>query len=112
MDDLIKRQDAIDAIYKESKCANSEVSDEYADMFVYALKTLPSAQKTGKWEITEVRQYDLAYGGRIYVPEYRCSCCGHWYESYVRGDEPKMPEDADFPKYCEQCGARMECEEE
>lgn len=42
--DLINRQDAIDAIYKESKLANSEVADEYADMFVYALKTLPSAE--------------------------------------------------------------------
>lgn len=34
----------MDAIYKESKYANSEVADEYADMFVYALKTLPSAE--------------------------------------------------------------------
>lgn len=44
MDDLIKRQDAIDAIYKESKYAKSEVADEYADMFVYAINTLPSAE--------------------------------------------------------------------
>lgn len=65
-------------------------------------------QKHGKWKFDVVAQYDLSYGGRIYIPEYRCNQCRHYYESYVRWDEPKIPEDADFPKFCENCGAIMD----
>lgn len=38
MDDLINRQDAIDIIYAESRLANSEVAEEYAEMYAYALR--------------------------------------------------------------------------
>lgn len=107
MSDLISR---LSELRSEYNCFDKYERYAYHTLSE-AIKAL-QAQKTGHWIITEVRQYDLAYGVRIYVPEYVCSCCGHWYESYIRGDEPKMPEDADFPKYCEQCGARMECEDD
>ena len=61
MNDLISREQAIDAIYKESKLANSEVADEYAEMFVYALKTLPSEE-----------------------PVIRCKDCKH-YHTFANG---------------------------
>ena len=83
---------------------------EALNMAIVALKQ--PERKTGKWMIQQVMEYDLAYGSKIYVPEYRCSCCGHYYESYVRGDEPQMPEDADFPDYCESCGCKMEVEQD
>ena len=55
----------------------------------------------------DVANLELAYGGRIYVPEFKCNQCGSYYESYIRWDEPIMPEDADFPKFCPNCGADM-----
>jgi len=69
-----------------------------------------SMRKIGHWILLETMKYDLAYGSRIYIPQAKCSCCRHIYESYVRWDEPIMPEDADFPRYCECCGAKMEDE--
>lgn len=62
----------------------------------------------GKWTIEDVHQYKLAHGTTAYEPIYRCSCCGLITESYLRFDEPIMPDDADFPKWCGNCGARME----
>lgn len=59
-----------------------------------------------EWKDERVEYFDLAYGGRIYVPVFRCGLCGLPTESYVRYDEPKMPEDADRPRYCPRCGAR------
>ena len=67
--------------------------------------------RRGRWEYTGINTYDLSYGGTAYEPTYRCSACGHIHESYVRLDEPIMPEDADYPNYCPNCGARMEEQE-
>lgn len=61
----------------------------------------------GKWTIEDVHQYKLAHGTTAYEPIYRCSCCGLITESYLRFDESIMPNDADFPKWCGNCGARM-----
>lgn len=66
----------------------------------------------GRWSVETIRQYDLAYGVTAYEPVYRCSCCGRLTESYLRLDEPIMPEDADFPKWCGECGAKMDEERE
>lgn len=40
---MINKQAAIDAIYAEARLANSEVAEEYAKMYAYALKEVPSA---------------------------------------------------------------------
>lgn len=63
--------------------------------------------KHGHWTIEDVITYERSYGGTLYEPVYKCSCCGRVTESYIRGDEPIMPEDADFPKFCGNCGAYM-----
>lgn len=68
--------------------------------------------KHGRWSIEDIITYERSYGGTLYEPIYKCSCCGRVTESYVRGDEPIMPEDADFPDYCPNCGARMDEVEE
>ena len=97
--DLIDRQDVIDAIYKESKYANSEVADEYADMFVYAIKTLPSAQKTGKWITkSDTNPYYTTWW-------YECSECGQYQPRDGYGQEV-------LSDYCPSCGCRMEREDE
>ena len=64
--------------------------------------------KHGHWTIEDIVTYERSYGGILYEPVYKCSCCGRVTESYVRGDEPIMPEDADFPEFCGNCGAKMD----
>lgn len=118
-DDTIYRQAAIDAVtswlhkalnplnrskYNEGEVAAYETS-------LSELKKIPSAERRGRWTIEAVHQYELAYGTTAYEPVYKCSCCGLLTESYLRLDEPIMPDDADFPKWCGNCGARMEVEE-
>ena len=61
----------------------------------------------GKWSVHEIYKHELSYGATAYEPVYECSACGGWMESYLRYDEPIMPEDADFPRYCPNCGADM-----
>ena len=106
MDDVIYRKDAIDAL----DITPLEVHDY--ELAVGVIKDIPSAQKKGHWIIGDVDEYDLSYGDRIYVPNYKCSCCVRTIESYVRWDEPSMPDDADFPKFCPHCGADMRGEDD
>lgn len=105
MTEYIKREDAIEAFYTATG------DGDKADWAVGVIKSIPSAdvveRKRGKWKVISVANLDLAYGGRIYVPEFKCNQCGSYYESYIRWDEPIMPEDADFPKFCPNCGADM-----
>lgn len=78
-DDLIKRQDAIDACFN-GKCANIYDCKE-------AIEKIPSAQKTGHW---------INRSLNILYPEwerYICSSCGKCSNNY---------------NYCPNCGARME----
>ena len=65
-------------------------------------------QKHGHWTIEDIITYERSYGGTLYEPVYKCSRCGRVTESYVRGDEPIMPEDAGFPEFCGHCGAKMD----
>lgn len=65
----------------------------------------------GHWKIMAINTFELSYGGTGYEPVYQCSECGGVEESYLRLDEPIMPEDADFPRYCPNCGAKMDEEE-
>lgn len=61
----------------------------------------------GHWTWEETIKLGTVYGFIIYLPLFRCSNCNHLYESYYRSDEP-FEEDADFPNYCENCGAKMD----
>ena len=68
--------------------------------------------KRGHWIIDGAFTYNLReLNGKAYEPVYRCSCCNRQMESYLRLDEPKMPEDADFPEFCPHCGAKMEVQD-
>lgn len=99
--DLIDRQAAIEAL---KTCAG--VGNRVLDK----LRALPSVEperKTGRWIVKTVNTFEMAYGSTGYEPVYECSLCGCVEESYLRFDEPIMPEDANFPNYCPHCGAYM-----
>lgn len=68
--------------------------------------------KHGRWKIKAINEFELSYGTIAYEPVYQCSECGGVEESYLRLDEPIMPEDANFPRYCPWCGARQDLEVE
>ena len=109
MADYIKREDAEKALLDQCYCTGYDGLTKID--IQYVMEKIPSADVQpvvhGKWEIKDIIRYDLSYSGSAYEPVYRCSNCGFLTESYVRLDEPIMPEDADFPKYCGNCGARM-----
>ena len=84
----------------------------FRDGYAEALTDNAEPVKPGHWTIEDIITYERSYGGTLYEPVYKCSCCGRVTESYVRGDEPIMPEDADFPKFCGNCGAKMDEVEE
>ena len=104
-----KDNDAADAIEAlEARLGEAENSVErWKDM--YLTKHEP---KRGEWIVDGMYTYNLReLNGKAYEPVYRCSCCNRQTESYLRLDEPKMPEDADFPEYCPHCGAKMEVQD-
>ena len=61
----------------------------------------------GYWKILAINTFGIYGASTAYQPVYECSLCGGVTESYLRFDEPIMPEDADFPNYCPNCGADM-----
>ena len=69
---------------------------------------LTEAPKHGTWSVYAIDTFKLTRGITAYGPVYECSECGGFTDSYLRFDEPKMPEDADFPRFCPNCGARMD----
>jgi len=77
-----------------------------------AIDSIPAADVRpvvlGKWSIHEIYKHEMSYGVTGYEPVYKCSVCGRLMESYLRFDEPIMPEDASFPRFCPNCGAMME----
>ena len=82
MDDLIRRQDAIENILFAT------ADGDKADWIIGVIKSVPSAQKTGKWQ---------KYEGRFDY-NWKCSECG--CSAWEKTD------------YCAYCGARMESKNE
>ena len=81
-----------------------------------ALRQLPVIDavpvRHGKWKIEEMNTFEMSYGTTGYEPVYRCSVCERVTESYFRYEKPIMPEDADFPRFCPNCGADMRGEKD
>ena len=102
-----------DALWRQCNETISGAHGDYAEgcwdivVDIINAPTIKTMQK-GKWIIEKMNTYNLSYGITGYEPVYRCSVCGCLTESYLRLDEPIMPEDADFPRFCPWCGAKME----
>ena len=85
MSDLIRREDAIKALYKYSFVSKDVIEKE--------IKAIPSADRPqGKWIFDpEILCSDIG----VYSAGYRCSVCG---EDYFK---------VDGMRFCPSCGARM-----
>lgn len=89
VEDMISRQDVL-ALAKDVILINGE---KHRCIDATQIHELPSAQpepKKGKWI-------------KLYAGNYKCSVCGDWWGN----DDNEMVEDF---KYCPNCGARMEVE--
>ena len=88
-DDLIRRSDAIEAIHREARLAGGSVAIEYADMFQYAIKDIPSADRPqGEWrsmgdfercsvcDSTHLKEFQSYYGKTIWIKTPYCPYCG------------------------------------
>ena len=111
MAEYISREAAIKRFnFAVLDCLGMEPTIRAGDI-IKALESIPAADvrenKRGKWSVQEIYKHEMSYGTTAYEPVYKCSACGNLMESYLRYDEPIMPEDADFPRYCPNCGADM-----
>jgi rubrerythrin len=80
----------------------------YLDMEDYEeveeiVKALKQDQKTGHWILVDVE------GGKVW--HCKCSKCGKDPQDYVWGSENWWLIKSRLPKFCPNCGARMEVEE-
>lgn len=105
-----------DALYERAYKLNLDyiVSDVELRTLKRLLSEEPTAEianvterKKGKWSIEETNTYELSYGVTAYAPVYKCSACGRSIESHLMLDEPIVPEDANFSRFCPWCGADM-----
>lgn len=91
--------DALINLTKGSKC-------EQSIRLALGMVSTIDPVKHGHWTWFYTSKLDMPYG-KQYTPLFQCSECGHRYESYRRYDKPEK-EDADYPNYCENCGAKMD----
>lgn len=85
MSDLIRREDAIDAVENNSYGMGSRAS-------VNAIKSLPSAEAVqGEW-----KPFDLTWGRNVYF----CTACKESTEVPTVNGQPNY-------NYCPNCGAMM-----
>lgn len=92
-------------ILNNSKYYGTTEGDAFADM-IAECESIKERNK-GKWSIEETNTYELSYGVTAYAPVYKCSACGRSIESHLMLDEPIVPEDANFSRFCPWCGADM-----
>lgn len=137
MDDLIKRQDAIDACFHGGVANNYDCAEE--------IEKLPSAQKWKRWKMTRAEAiqilstrgsdgmphgYTSGYtealdmaiealqeqktGKWITKSDTNPYYTTWWYECSECGQKPLRDEywQEVLSDYCPNCGTRMECEEE
>ena len=99
-EDLISRQDAIDAFEKELSAKYNR--RELAIGFVGVesiLRDLPSAQRKGKWKYEKMKHI---LNGEVRTVRICSECNGGWF----RYDLSDGVEDVE-PNYCPNCGAEM-----
>ena len=82
MDDLIKREDAIDALHKHFSSGFDEDRWWNSTIVLFALNSVPSADRPqGYWTKTDVATYRCSECGKIQIADdvnelNFCCCCG------------------------------------
>lgn len=115
MDDLISRQDAVDALYNAdfqiydgdwAVGRRNYMTKEEACAIIYGL---PSAQRKGKW--IPGKELSREFIGTVVVhveyEKFTCSSCGFAVEDLLY-----HVDGSPFYKFCPNCGAEMEKEKE
>ena len=102
MSDLIRREDAVEAIYEALRTPlpnyNNDFFHDSMSLAITMAKNIPSAEperKKGEWIKEDLSGYLTPGGNSIY----HCSECGHREGPYP------YPRLTDF---CPSCGARLE----
>jgi hypothetical protein len=99
MDDLIRRQDAIDALNK-MKIYRPLDSDRYViSDCLNKIVNLPSAQKKGHWNFV---------GDNLF----KCTCCEEMYTTQQLNGLRVYDKDPYCPFFCPHCGADMRGEDD
>ena len=95
MDDLIRRQDVIDAL------DIAPPFEDYADyrIALEVIKDAPSAQKKGHWNFV---------GDNLF----KCTCCGKMYTTQQLNGLRVYDKDPYCPFFCPNCGADMRGEDD
>ena len=102
MDDLIKRQDAVNELSYcqtylfDSRDHDKKISLEDAE---YTIERLPSAQKKGRWNFI---------GDNLF----KCTCCGKMYTTQQLNGLRVYDKDPYCPFFCPNCGADMRGEDD
>lgn len=87
MSDLIRRQDAIDAVFELSdKLANEML---FIDAIVDEIENLPSAESEREAKVETVEKPNV----------YKCSKCGQYFHSTAWGS---------LVLYCSRCGSKLD----
>ena len=92
MDDLISRQAAIEALYDWSEHSMTDAEAWHIKQVIGDIKSLPSAQRTGRWKVSDLPKGKMKY----------CSECG--FGQYI-ADERRYG-------FCPNCGADMRGEQD
>lgn len=96
MNDLIRRQDAIDAVFELSDKLSNEML--FIDAIVDEIENLPSAEperKKGKWNFIGDNMFE-------------CTHCRVVYTTQQLNGLRNYAEDPYAPRFCPNCGTRME----
>ena len=102
MDDLIKRQDAVNELSYcqtylfDSRDHDKKISLEDAE---YTIERLPSAHKKGHWNFV---------GDNLF----KCTCCGKMYTTQQLNGLRVYDKDPYCPFFCPNCGADMRGEDD
>lgn len=103
-EDAISRQAVINAIYQNCIYENEyNLTASHIKELVQQIPSVTSKKKTGHWILTDVE------GNRAW--HCNCSDCGKDPQDYIGGSENWWMIKNKLPKYCSNCGKRMEVEE-
>ena len=95
MSDFIRREDVVEALYQAIRTTLIGTFTDSMSLAIAMANNLPSveSERTGRWVLWNEPGCEYA----------KCTACGEMYNQddlYIGGN--------DYPKFCPNCGAKME----